>query len=128
MPTYEQLINSGSMRFIENNDLKGGISNYKSRIDDFMNWNDRMITTQNNLAGEMGKIIDVHDFWNPINNSMDYTPEMLPFALSDEQRKFIISYYQLFKVQLIGIEVSLNELSIINASLIKMIDKELGVE
>ena len=127
-PTYEQLINSGSMRFIENKNLKSDISTYKSRIDDFMNWNDRMITTQNNLAGEMGKIVDIHDFWNPLNNSMDYTPDMLPFTLTDEQRRFIISYYQLFKIHVLGIETSLKGLSKINASLVKMIDKELGIE
>jgi len=125
-PTYEQLINSGSMRFIENKNLKGSISGYNNKIDYLINYNDRMINTQNNLAGELGKIVDVHDFWSTQRIGTSYTPEMQSFTLNDEQRKFLIAYYQLYKVQVLGILNQLKKLSKDNVLLVILIDKELG--
>ena len=124
-PTYEQLISSGSMRFIENKDIKDSIANYKNKIDFLANYNDRIITTINNQLGEIGKIIDMHDFWNTKKNVVGYTPEMQPFNLNQGQRNFMIAYYKLFTVQVITLSKQLSNLSNSNASLIKMIDKEL---
>lgn len=124
-PTYEQLISSGSMRFIENKDIKDGIANYKNKIDFLANYNDRIITTINNQSGEIGKIIDMHDFWNTKKKVVGYTPEMQPFNLNQGQRSFMIAYYKLFTVQVITLSTQLSNLSNSNASLIKMIDKEL---
>ena len=124
-PTYDQLINSGSMRFIENIDIKVGIVNYKNQIDHLSNYNNRIITTINNQMGEFGKIIDVHDFWNTKKNSVNYTPEMQPFNLNQEQRNFLIAYYKVFTVQVIVLTTQMKKLSEYNASLITMLDKEL---
>ena len=124
-PTYEQLISSGSMRFIENKDLKDSMANYKNNIDALVNYNDRIITTLNNQLGEVGKIIDMHDFWNTKKNIRGYTPEMQPFTLNQEQRNFLIAYYKVFTVEVISLSQQTKSLSNSNASLIKMIDKEL---
>ncbi|MDP3312751.1 hypothetical protein [Lutibacter sp.] len=124
-PTYDQLISSGSMRFIENIDIKVGITNYKNQIDHLANYNNRIINTINNQMGEFGKIVDTHDFWNTKKNSVDYTPEMQPFNLNHEQRNFIIAYYKVFTVQVISLSNQMKNLLNYNASLITMIDKEL---
>ena len=124
-PTYEQLISSGSMRFIENKELKDSIANYKNNIDGLVNYNDRIITTLNNQLGEVGKIIDMHDFWNTKKNILGYTPEMQPFNLNQEQRNFLIAYYKVFTVEVIALSQDIKSLSNNNASLLKMIDKEL---
>lgn len=124
-PTYDQLISSGSMRFIENIDIKVGISNYKNQIDRLANYNNRIINTINNQMGEFGKIVDMHDFWNTNKNSVNYTPEMQPFNLNQEQRNFIIAYYKVYTVEVISLLTQMKNLSEHNASLITTIDKEL---
>lgn len=126
-PTYEQLINSGSLRFIDNKELKAGMANYQDQINSYINYNDRMVNTINNQLGEIGKIEDIHDFWNreKMGNTPLYTPEMRPFTLSAEQRNFIIAYNKIFSVQfqvgLLRIKALLKE----NAALIQLLDKEL---
>lgn len=124
-PTYDQLINSGSMRFIENIDIKVGIANYKNQIDHLSNYNNRIISTINNQMGELGKIVDLHDFWNTKKNAVNYTPEMQAFNLNQEQRNFLIAYYRVFTVQVIVLQTQIKKLSEYNTSLIKMLDKEL---
>ncbi len=126
-PTYEQLISSGSMRYIDNRELKDSMANYQSKINSLINYNDRLISTLNNQLGEIGKIEDMHDFWNRDKNERGYgyTPEMQPFSLSQEQRNFIIEYNKLFSIQAIVISYRLQEFLNYNASLVKMLGKEL---
>ena len=126
-PTYQQLISSGSLRFIDNKELKAGMANYQSLINNYINYNDRVINTLNNMLGEYGKIIDTHDFWDreKMNNFQTYTPEMKPFALSEEQRNFIIFRTKGFSIQFqVGLSY-FNSLLNSNAALLKLLDKEL---
>jgi hypothetical protein len=127
-PTYEQLISSGSMRYIDNSQLKDSIANYQNKIRLLINYNDRIITTLNNQLGEIGKIIDMHDFWNTKQDysGYGYTPVMQRFALSQEQRNFIIEYNKIFTVQAIWISIYTKSLLNSNASLVWMIDRELN--
>lgn len=125
-PTYEELVSSGNMRFIENKELKDSIANYKNEINGLLNYNDRIITTLNAQLGEIGKIEDMHDFWNIEKSSSahGYTPEMQPFTLTAEQRNFIIEYNKLFTVEVIHILRLIDTLSKSNELLVAMIDKE----
>ncbi len=127
-PTYEQLISSGSMRYIDNRELKDSIANYQSKINLLINYNDRILTTLNNQLGEIGKIVDMHDFWNSNENfsGYGYTPVMNPFSLSQEQRNFIIEYNKIFTVQAIWVSIYIKSLLNSNASLATLIDKELN--
>ena len=126
-PTYEQLISSGSMRYVDNRELKDSMANYQAKINSLINYNDRLISTLNNQLGEIGKIEDMHDFWNRNKNERGYgyTPEMQPFSLSQEQRNFIIEYNRLFSVQALYITIRMKDLLNGNASLVKMLDAEL---
>jgi hypothetical protein len=128
-PTYEQLISSGSMRYIDNRELKDSIANYQGKINLLINYNDRILTTLNNQLGEIGKIEDMHDFWNrnKSNSGYGYTPKMQPFSLSQEQRNFIIEYNKIFTVQAIWVSIYMKDLLTSNASLIYLIDKELNL-
>src|ERR1022692_943251 len=69
-PTYQQLISSGSMRYIDNRELKDSIANYQDKLNFLFNYNDRLISTLNNQLGDIEKIEDMHDFWN---RHKDYT-------------------------------------------------------
>jgi hypothetical protein len=127
MPTYQQLISSGSMRYIDNTELKDSISKYQENINSFINYNDRLITTLNSQMIEIFKIEDVHDFWNRHKNPVGYlyTPEMQPFALQEEDRKSIIGYNRLFSVQSLWVSIYIRRLLNSNIALVKLIDKEL---
>ena len=125
-PTYEQLISSGSMRYIDNRELKDSIANYQNKLNFLFNYNDRLITTLNNQLGDIAKIEDMHDFWNRKKNytGYGYTPDMQPFALTLEQRNFIIGYNKLFSIQAMYVLIIIQRLLNSNTSLIKLIDKE----
>ena len=127
-PTYEQFISSGSLRFIDNKELKASMANYQDQINSYINYNDRIVNTINNQLGEIGKIEDLHDFWDIKkmgNFQLPYTPEMRPFSLSEEQRNFIIAYNKLFSVQFIAGLGQINNLLKSNEALVKLLDKEL---
>lgn len=126
-PTYTQLINSGSLRFIDNTELKAGMANYQDQINAYINYNDRMVNTINNQLGELGKIEDIHDFWSrgKMDKGLMYTPEMRPFSLSNEQRSFMIAYNKIFSIQFqVGL-LRIKELLKENAALIQLLDKEI---
>jgi hypothetical protein len=127
MPTYQQLISSGSMRYIDNTDLKDSMSNYQETIDRLINYNDRLVTTLNNQMIEIFKIEDVHDFWNRNKSAVGYgyTPEIKPFTLQEQDRKSIIGYNRLFSVQSLWISIFMKRLLNSNIALVKLIDKEL---
>ena len=125
-PTYDQLISSGSMRFIENKQLKDSISNYRTLSNDLVDYNDRIITSLNNQLGEIGKIEDMHDFWNREKGGYGYTPEMNPFTLTPGQRNFIIEYNKLFTIEALVLLRRIKALLKSNKSLVAMIGKELN--
>ena len=126
-PTYQQLISSGSMRYIDNSVLKDSIANYQDKINALINYNDRLISTLNSQLGEVSKIEDMHDFWNRHKGAFGYayTPDMQPFNLTQEQRNFIIGYNRLFSIQALYVSLSLERILGSNERLVKLIDNEL---
>ena len=54
-PTYAQLISSGSLRFLENNELKASMANYQGQINSFINYNDRIINLINAQGLKLAK-------------------------------------------------------------------------
>ena len=127
-PTYQQLISSGSLRFIDNKELKTNMANYQSQIDNYINYNDRVVNTLNNMLGEYGKTIDVHDFWNSkkMGHFQNYTPEMKPLTLSEEQRNFLIFRNKGFSIQFQSGLSFFDNLLNSNIALLRLLDKELG--
>ena len=127
-PTYQQLISSGSMRYLENANLKDSIANYEDRINFLINYNDRLISTLDNQLEDVSKIEDMHDFWNRHKNPIGYgyTPDMQPFNLTKEERNFIIEYNKLFSIQAIYVSYILKNLLRSNDALVKLINKELN--
>jgi hypothetical protein len=127
-PTYQELISSGSMRYLDNVALKENMANYEEAINSLVNYNDRIISTLDNQLEDVSKIEDMHDFWNlhksPTAN--DYTPDMQPFDLTKKERNFIIEYNKLFAVQAISDSRFLKTLIRMNDALVKLINKELN--
>jgi len=126
-PTYAQLISSGSLRFLENHELKASMANYQGQINSLINYNDRIINLINGQSIEIGKIVDYHDFWNreKMGNFQTYTPDIKTFALTKEQRNSIIMYIKIYSVQFQAGLSQINNLLKSNEALLKLVDKEL---
>lgn len=126
---YQQMVSSGSMRYINNWPMMDSIAKYNEEINSIVNYNDRIITTLNNALVDIGKIEDMHDFWRSENRTLtsisNYQPEMDSFSLTKEQRRFLVSYNKLFSVQAIVVTMRMKKLISMNQSLVTMIDKEL---
>ncbi len=95
------MVNSGSMRYLENQKLKDSIATYNDLVNNLINYNDRILNTEDNNFIDVGKLIDVHDFFrsDKIRSGEDYQPKMDSFTLNDEQRRYLISYFKIFSVQ-----------------------------
>ena len=126
-PTYAQLISSGNLRFLENNELKASMADYQGQINSYVNYNDRIINLINQQAIEIGKIADYHDFWNKekMRSFQIYSPDMEPFSLTKEQRNSIIMYNKIYSVQFQAGLGQINDLLKNNEALVKLLDKEL---
>jgi hypothetical protein len=125
-PTYQQLISSGSMRYLKNAALKESMAHYEDGINSLIDYNDRIISTLDNQLEDVSKLEDMHDFWNSHKNFVGYTPDMQPFNLTMKDRNFIIEYNKLFSVQAISDSKILKALLRSNYALIKLINKELN--
>ena len=127
-PTYQQLISSGSMRYLKNAALKESMAHYEEGINALVNYNDRIISTLDNQLEDVSKIEDMHDFWNLHKNPIGYgyTPDMQPFNLTKKERNFIIGYNKLFSVQAMSDLRFFKTLIRMNDALVKLINKELN--
>ena len=125
-PTYQQLISSGSMRYLKNAALKESMANYEEGINALVNYNDRIISTLDNQLEDVSKLEDMHDFWNSHKNFVGYTPDMQPFNLTKKERNFIIGYNKLFSVQAMSDLRFFKTLIRMNDALVKLINKELN--
>lgn len=127
--TYQQMVSSGSMRYLHNQSLKDSIAKYNDKLNDLINYNDRIVNTEDNNFEEMGKLVDVHDLFNTQRireGNYDYQPEMEPFALNGEQRKYLISYFKIFQVQALSNGIMLQQLAVVNRTLLRIVDRELN--
>jgi hypothetical protein len=125
-PTYQQLISSGSMRYLDNAALKDSMANYEEGINSLVNYNNRIISTLDNQLEDVSKLEDMHDFWNSHKGFFGYTPDIQPFNLTMKDRNFIIEYNKLFYVQAISDSKFLKVLLRGNYALVKLINKELN--
>jgi hypothetical protein len=125
-PTYQQLISSGSMRYLKNAALKDSMAHYEDGINSLIDYNDRIISTLDNQLEDVSKLEDMHDFWNSHKNFVGYTPDMQPFNLTMKDRNFIIEYNKLFSVEAISDSKILKALLRSNYALVKLINKELN--
>jgi hypothetical protein len=126
--TYQQMVSSGSMRYLKNLPLMDSIANYNDGLNSLINYNDRLLSGEDNVLEKLGEIEDWHDFLNVKKmkgDDFDYAPDMQPFSLTDDQRRFLISYYKVYTIQAYSDGMMLKHLMNINKSLVKMVNKEL---
>lgn len=124
---YFQMVNSGSIRLIENKDITVEMSKYNDDIISFKDFDIQLKGVRGNIYPEVLKIEDMHDFFKFDENGSPikkYVPQMDKFpVLSSEQRRVLVNYYKLYISQTRTELNSLRELSKTNNKLLDLIDK-----
>ena len=123
---YFQLVNSGSMRLIENESITLAMGKYIDEITAFRDYDLQIKNMRSNLYPEVLKIEDLHDFYTSDsvgNISKDHIPQMDRFPLlSAEQRRTLVNYYRLYIAQTKNELSGLKNLAKSNDELIAMIN------
>lgn len=124
---YFQMVNSGSIRLIQNKDIAIAMSKYNDDITGFKDFDIQLKGVRGNIYPEVLKIEDLHDFFQFDKNGSPikgYVPNMDKFpVLSIEQRRVLVNYYKLYISQT-GAELNaLRKLSKTNNKLLDLIDK-----
>jgi hypothetical protein len=128
---YDQMVSSGSLRYITNTRLLNLMGQYRMDIESNKNYNISMTQAELNIEPEVSKIQDFHNFihedttWLP--NNSGYVFPIRPFGkMTREQRGLMIWYYELFYIQNSSNLYHVKELIQTNRALIEMVEKELS--
>jgi hypothetical protein len=128
--SYDQMVSSGALRYINNISLRDSMGAYRSSIETIKNYD---MHIQQSIGSQIPEIAKLEDFHDVISTdtavSFDrshHVPKMKPFRiLSDEQRASLIFFYETFIVQA---QADLRHIRLLYASnldLEKMVNKEL---
>ncbi|HLY71796.1 MAG TPA: hypothetical protein VKR53_18810 [Puia sp.] len=119
---YQQLVNSGGLRYIHNVALKDSMSKYAGQIQSFENYNFVKNTQIANLFSQLTSLEDIHDEISPT-----HIPEIKPYPqLTERERRLIVSYYRTSYIQSFGNKLLLQDLNTHNESLLKITKNELN--
>lgn len=126
---YDQMVSSGSLRYITNTGFLNLMGQYRSAIEENKNYNTSITQAELNIEPEVSKIQDFHNFLHEdttwLGNGSGYSFSIRPFAaMTREQRGLMIWYYELFYIQNFSNLKSFQHLSQLNEKLISLIDKE----
>jgi len=129
--SYDQIVNSGALRYINNIALRDSMSAYKGMIETNRDYNLRMNQTLVNVTFDLSKLIDLHDVVsNDTSLSYDVTnhvPSIAPFAiLSKEQRGSLVFFFESYIVQAQSDLRRIRRMDETNHTLIKMVNDQLN--
>jgi hypothetical protein len=127
--SYDQIVNSGALRYINNIDLRDSMAAYKGLIETTKDYNAHIIQGMINNTFELSKLEDLHDMISADTGKsfdiMSHVPDIKPFPpLSDQQRNFIVFFYESYIIQAQSDLLRLKSLSLSNRNLLKMINKQ----
>ncbi len=123
---YQQMVNSGGLKNLDNQALMDSISIYVGQIETFETYNSLVYNRIGNALPEIMKLEDLHDFQVRASDP-DHVPEIMPYPdLTEEQRRLIIYYYANNRGQLSSDVIMIEKLIHSNDHLMKMIDDVLG--
>jgi hypothetical protein len=121
MNAYQQLVNSGGLKYIHNIALKDTMARYADAIKELENSNSFMLNyiAQNNVI--INSLEDWHDFFD------DRTFEIMPYPeLTERERRLMVAYnktrYALAGASDTSIQYSLH----LNGHILEMVNEELG--
>lgn len=125
--SYMQMVNSGSMRLIENKAITNAMNKYNAAIINFKEFDTQLKAVRGNIYPEVIKLEDLHDFFrfDPRQKTTlrNYIPAMDPFpVLKENERRILVSYYKLYISQTSAELNSLRSLNKQNDELLTMIE------
>jgi hypothetical protein len=129
--SYDQLVSSGSLRYLNNLALRDSMSAYRSLIDLTKAYNDRIIQSLLYFTFEVSRIQDLHDVISTdTTTSYDqvvHVPDIQPFEnLSGEQRKLLAFFYESYIIQAQSNLRRIRRLEALNQGLLDMLNTYLG--
>ena len=118
---YQQMVNAGGLKIIDNINFKDFLALYMDHIDKYKAYNSYINNQLSNTFPEVAKIIDVRSI---IKN--DSTIALKPFSIHDEKdRNTIVFFFSDVEDQYINSLKMIKNLDYINNRLIEIINKEL---
>jgi hypothetical protein len=128
--SYDQMVSSGALRYINNIALRDSMGVYKSSIETLKDYNKYIEQSISNDIIEIAKLEDFSDVVST-DTAVSYDlsqhiPNMKPFRkLSDDERASLLFFYETFIVQAQSNLRRIRLLYASNLNLKKMINKEL---
>ncbi|HSZ87582.1 MAG TPA: hypothetical protein VK787_16230 [Puia sp.] len=122
---YQQMVNSGGLKNIDNIKLRDSLSEYVGRIDGFEVYNSISYNRLANALPELMKLEDVHDF-SPQIQDQNIIPVISPYPeLTERERRLIIYYYTNFTIQFKADKRLIHRLDESNTHIMDMVEDEL---
>ena len=128
--SYDQMVNAGALRYINNIALRDSMAYYKGQIETLKNYNTRILSAILGQQAEMVKLMDYHDMiTTDTSRSYDVVPHIpviKPFAtLSAEQRNALVAFYEAFVVQAQADLRRIRMLYVTNQHLLSMVNEQM---
>jgi hypothetical protein len=122
---YQQMVNSGGLKNIDDVKLKDSLSGYVGEIENFEVYNAISYNRLANALPELMKLEDVHDFLPQIEDR-DIIPVISPYpVLTERERRLIVYYYTNFAIQFKGDKRLIRHLNESNTHLMQIVEEEL---
>ena len=116
---YDQMVNSGGLKYIHNAILKDSMSHYAGLIQRFQNYNSVMNNIFSSAIPELYFLEDIHDL------KYDHVPQLMPYpVLTERERRFIGNFYRTSYIQFSHDRELLASLSTSNKNLLSMTQNE----
>ena len=129
--SYDQMVNSGALRYITNIQLRDSMSDYKGQMEGAKAYNARTLQSIVSTTFEVAKIIDFHDILTADTsqsyNIVQHIPEIKPFgSLSPSERNSVVFFFEWYIVQAQADLKKLRELESSNQNLLNMVNEQLN--
>jgi hypothetical protein len=128
--SYDQIVSSGALRYINNINLRDSMAAYKGLIETTRNYNNHLLQSIINNTLLIGKLEDFHDMVST-DTSQSYDlrqhyPVISPFAeLSIQDRNELVSFYESYIVMAQSNLRRLKILNVSNQNVLKMVNEQL---
>jgi hypothetical protein len=128
--SYDQMVNAGALRYINNIALRDSMAYYKGQIETLKNYNTRILSAILSQQTEIVKLMDYHDMITTDTsrsyNAVPHIPVIKPFAaLSVEQRNSLVAFYEVYIVQAQSNLRRIRMLYVTNQNLLDMVNEQL---
>lgn len=129
IPTYIQLLNSGSLKNIHQVAIRDSMAVYFDKVNNQRDYDLRFIQLKTAMTPELLKIEDLHSLARIDSNdpeNLNLIPDLQAYdTLTSEQRRLIINYYRQCLIQVRINHRNLKSILNTNKDLVSLIDKEI---